>query len=50
MKKVAEEFKKEFPCLGENVVKYIAFTIPIEKEVTIIDEMRKKLQKCILHI
>ena len=34
MKKLAEEFKKQFTCLGENTKKYITFTVPIEKEVT----------------
>ena len=30
---LAEEFKKQFTCLGENTKKIITFTIPIEKEV-----------------
>ena len=34
MKKLAEEFKKEFACLGDNAEKYITFTVSIEKEVT----------------
>ena len=37
-KKLAEEFKKHFTCLGVNTEKYIAFTVPIEKEVTRIDK------------
>ena len=37
MKELAEEFKKLFPCLGENTEFYIIFTVPIEKEVTRID-------------
>ena len=28
---LAEEFKKQFICLGENTEKYITFTVPIEK-------------------
>ena len=35
---LAEEFKKQFMCLGQNTEKYIIFTIPIKKEVTRIDE------------
>ena len=30
-KEFAEEFKKQFTCLGENAEKYITFTVPIEK-------------------
>ena len=29
---MAEEFKGEFECLGENTEKYISFTVPIKKE------------------
>ena len=28
---LAEEFKKQLPCLGENTKKYITFKVPIEK-------------------
>ena len=35
---MAEEFKKQFTCLGENAQKYIIFVVPIEKEVTRIDK------------
>ena len=38
IKELAEEFKKEFTCLGENTKKDITFTVPIEKEVRIIDK------------
>ena len=31
IQELAEEFKKEFTCLGENVKKYITLTIPIRK-------------------
>ena len=30
--KMAEEFKGEFECLGENTEKYISFSVPIKKE------------------
>ena len=30
---LAEEFKGQFECLGENTEKYITFSVPIEKEV-----------------
>ena len=32
IKKLAEEFKGEFECLGENTEKYISFSVPIKKE------------------
>ena len=38
IKELAEEFKKYFTCLGENIVKYINFTVLIEKEVIRADE------------
>ena len=31
MRELAEGFKKQFTCLGENTKKYINFTVPIEK-------------------
>ena len=42
IKELAEEFKKQFTCLGENTEKYITFTVQIEKKVTTID---KKIEK-----
>ena len=32
IKKLAEEFKGEFECLGENTEKYITFSVPHKKE------------------
>ena len=32
IKELAEEFKKEFECLGENTEKYIFFSVPIKRE------------------
>ena len=32
IKELAEEFRSEFECLGENVEKYISFSVPIKKE------------------
>ena len=37
-KNLAEELKKQFTCLGENTEKYMAFTVPIEKEAARIDK------------
>ena len=34
IKELAEEFKKQFTCLGKNTEKYITLTIPIEKVAT----------------
>ena len=33
IKELAEVFKGEFECLGENTEKYITFSIPIKKEI-----------------
>ena len=38
IKELAEECKKQFTCIGENPEKYVTFTLPIEKEATIIDK------------
>ena len=48
IKELAEEFKKQFTCLGENTEKYIAFTGPMEKEVTRIDTNGEKTAKMYL--
>ena len=32
IKKLAEEFKGEFECLGENTEKYITFSVLLKKE------------------
>ena len=32
IRELAEEFKGQFECLGENTQKYITFSVPIEKE------------------
>ena len=32
IKELAEEFKGEFTCLGENTEKYISFSVPIKKD------------------
>ena len=53
MKELAEEFKKQLTCAGENTKKYITFTVPIEKEVTKIDKNGEEITKnasCILQI
>ena len=34
IKELAEEFEEEFECLGENIEKYIIFSVPIKKEIT----------------
>ena len=50
IKEVAEEFKRQFTCLGENTEKYITFTAPIEKEVTRIDKIAEEITKNISYI
>ena len=50
IKELAEEFKKQFACLGKNTQKHVIFTISIEKEVTRIDKKEKRLQKNLSYI
>ena len=45
IKELADEFRKQFTCLGENAAKYIAFTVQIEKEVTRIDKYGEEITK-----
>ena len=45
IKELAEEFKKQFTCLGENNEKYITFTIPIEKQLQELIKTENKLRK-----
>ena len=33
IKQLAEEFKSEFKCLGENRERYITFSVPIKKQL-----------------
>ena len=47
---LAEEFKKQFTCLGENTKKYITFTTVIEKEVTRIDKNGEQIIKNLSNI
>ena len=49
IKELAEEFKKQFTCLGQNTKKYITFTVPI-KNVTRIDKNGEKITKNISFI
>ena len=42
---LAEKFERQFTCLEENTEKYIIFSVPVEKEVTIIDKKGKDITK-----
>ena len=50
IKELAEEFKKQFTCLGVNTEKYITFTVPIEKEVARIDKNGEEITKNMSYI
>ena len=50
MKELAEKFKKQFTCLGENTEKYIFVAVPIEKEVTRIDKNGEEITRNISYI
>ena len=42
-------FENQFNCFGENTEKYITFTVPIEKEVTKIDNNGEEITKNIFY-
>ena len=50
IKELAQEFKKQFTCLGENTGKYITFTVPIEKKVTKIGKYWEENAKNVSYI
>ena len=50
IKELAEEFKKQLTCLGENNENCITFTISIEKKVTRIDKNGEEITKNISYI
>ena len=50
IKELAEKFKKQFTCVGENTEKYITFTAPIKKKLQQLIKMEKKLKKYIYYI
>ena len=53
IKELAELFKKQFTCFGENTEKCITFTVPIETEVTKIyknGEWRKDYKRYIKYL
>ena len=50
IKELAEEFKKQLTCLGENTKKYIIFMVSIEKEVTRIDKNGEEITKNVSYI
>ena len=46
LKKLVEEYKGQFTCLGKKCSKiHIFFSVPIKKEVKRIYKLEKKLQK-----
>ena len=49
-KELAQEFKKQCTCLGENTKKYITFTVPTEKEITRNDQNEEEIAKDISYI
>ena len=39
IKELAEEFKGQFECLGENTEKYVTFLVPIKKNYIMVKEL-----------
>ena len=50
IKELAEEFKKQFTCLGGHAEKQATFTVPVEKEATRIDKNEKEITKNISYV
>ena len=50
IKELAEGFKQQFTCLGENTEKRITFTVTMEKEVTRTDKNEEEITKNISYI
>ena len=50
IKDLAEEFKKQYTCLGENTQKCITLTVSIEKQVKRIDKSGWEITKNISYI
>ena len=38
MKELANKFKGQFECLGENTEKYKSFSVPVEEEIRKVDK------------
>ena len=49
-KKLQKLYKNQFICLGEITEKQITFTVPIEREVTRIEENGEEIAKHISYI
>ena len=47
---LADEFRKQFIWLGENIENHITFTVPIKKVNTIIDKLGERITKNISYI
>ena len=45
IKEPAQEYEKQFNCLGENAEKYLIFSVPMEKEVIKFDRKGKEISK-----
>ena len=47
IKVLAEEFERQFICLGENTEKYTTFSVSVQKEVARIDINGEEITKTI---
>ena len=50
IKELAEEFKGQFTCLGENAEKYISFSVLIEKKLKEFVKMERNCKNHILKL
>ena len=44
IKELAEKFEEQFECLGENIEKYITFSVPIKKKLDNGKSIRYKIK------
>ena len=42
IKELAEEFKEELECLEENTEKYITFSVPVKKNLAVVNQLHTK--------
>ena len=42
IKDLAEKFEGQFECLGENTEKYMTFSVPIKKNMTMVNQLHTK--------
>ena len=42
IKELAQAFEGQFECLGENTEKYVTFSVPVKKNLTMVNQLHAK--------